>query len=99
VNKSDVLGKNTSGATLDQFRILRSYVRRLLKGLCTEIKKGNVAISPYKKKGSTACSRCSFLSVCQFDTAMKDNRFKQLYDKKDEEVWELMKNRGEDELE
>ena len=90
VNKGDVLGKNTSGATLDQFQILRKYVRKLLKDLCTEIMKGNVNIKPYKKKNSTSCKYCSFLSVCQFDTTMKENAYRLLYDKDNEEVWKLM---------
>jgi ATP-dependent helicase/nuclease subunit B len=91
VNKGDVLGKNTSGATLDQFKLLRVYVRKLLKDLCTEIMRGNVNIRPYKKKGSTSCQYCSFLSVCQFDSTMKDNSYKLLYDKENDEVWDLMK--------
>ncbi len=90
VNKGDVLGKNTSGATLDQFNILRKYVRKLLKDLCTEIMKGNVNIKPYKKKGATSCKYCSFLSVCQFDTTMKENAYRLLYDKDNEDVWKLM---------
>ncbi|MCX7772144.1 MAG: PD-(D/E)XK nuclease family protein, partial [Clostridia bacterium] len=90
VNKGDVLGKNTSGATLEQFKLLRTYVRRLLKGLCTEIMKGKVDIRPYKKKGATSCQYCSFSSVCQFDTGVKDNTYKLLYDRESEEVWELM---------
>jgi ATP-dependent helicase/nuclease subunit B len=75
---------------MEQFKLLRKYVRRLLKNLCEEIMKGNVSIRPYKKKGTTSCKYCSFLSVCQFDTAMKENSFKLLYDKKDDEVWSLM---------
>ena len=65
-------------------------MRKLLKDLCNEIMKGNVSIKPYKKKGSTSCKYCSFLSVCQFDISMKNNSFKLLYDKNNEEVWSLI---------
>jgi ATP-dependent helicase/nuclease subunit B len=65
-------------------------VRKLLKDMCSEIMKGNVSIKPYKKKGSTSCNYCSFTPVCQFDTAMKENSYKLLYDKDNEEVWRLM---------
>jgi len=95
LNKGDVLGKNTSAATLEQFKLLRKYVRKLLKDLCGEIMKGNVPIKPYKKKGSTSCKYCSFSSVCQFDTAMKENSFKLLYDKDNEEIWKLMEQEEE----
>jgi ATP-dependent helicase/nuclease subunit B len=95
INKGDVLGKNSSAATMDQFKLLRKYARKLLKDLCSEIMKGNVSIKPYKKKGTTSCKYCSFLPVCQFDTSMKENSFKLLYDKDNEEVWNLMGEEGE----
>jgi len=95
INKGDVLGKNTSAATMEQFMLLRKYVRKLLKDLCGEIMKGNVSIKPYKKKGTTSCKYCSFLPVCQFDTAMKENSFKLLYDKDNDEVWSLMEQEEE----
>lgn len=90
VNKGDVLGRNTSGATMDQFKSLRVYVKRLLKGMCAELMRGNVAIRPCRKKGFTACANCSFLSVCQFDPSLGENGYRLLHDKKDEDVWGLM---------
>lgn len=90
INKGDVLGKNTSAASPEQFKLLRNHVRRLLKGLCEEVMRGNVSIRPYKKKGITSCMYCSFSAVCQFDTAMKENAFRLLYDKNNDEVWNLL---------
>jgi ATP-dependent helicase/nuclease subunit B len=89
INKGDVLGKS-SAATLEQFNVLRNYVKRLLKGMCTEMLTGNVSIKPYKKKKVTSCQFCSYSAVCQFDPAQKENNFKLLYDKEDNDVWELM---------
>ncbi|ATW23894.1 helicase-exonuclease AddAB subunit AddB [Candidatus Formimonas warabiya] len=94
INKGDVLGKNTSAATMAQFKLLRKYVRKLLKDLCREMMKGNVSIQPYKKKGTTSCTYCSFLPVCQFDTSRKENAFRLLYDKENDEVWSLMGEEG-----
>lgn len=94
LNKGDVLGKNTSGATLEQFKLLRKFARRLLKDICTEIMSGNVEIKPYKKKGLTACSYCSFLPVCQFDPSFKENSYRMLFDKNNDEIWEQMSGRG-----
>lgn len=90
LNKGDVLGKNSSAASLEQFKLLRDHVRRLLKGLCEEIMKGNVPITPYKKKGVTSCMYCSFSGICQFDTGMRENSFRLLYDKGDDEVWSTL---------
>jgi len=36
------------------------------------------------------------LPVCQFDTTMKENTFKLLYDKKDDEIWSLMAQEEEE---
>ena len=52
--------------------------------------KGNVSISPYKKNKSTPCTYCGFKSICQFDAAMKDNRYRILQDRSDDEIWSLM---------
>jgi len=89
INKDESLGRS-SAATLDQFQLLRKYVRRLLKGLCQEIMKGDVIIQPYKKKDTTSCTYCSFSAVCQFDPVRKENTYKLLHEKKDNEVWKMM---------
>jgi len=89
INKGDVLGQS-SAATLEQLNLLRNHVRRLLEGLCREIMQGNVAIKPYKKKGTTSCKHCSFSPICQFDTERKENTFRQLKEMKDSEIWEKL---------
>ncbi len=89
INKGDVLGKS-SAASLEQLKMLRKFVRQLLKGLCGEIMKGNVAIKPYKKQATTSCKYCGFTAVCQFDPVRAENSFKPLYDREDEEIWGLV---------
>jgi ATP-dependent helicase/nuclease subunit B len=93
INKGDSLGRS-SAASLEQFNLLRTYVRKLLMGLCDEMMKGNVPIKPYKKKKLTACTYCNYHAVCQFDTAMKDNHFKLLYEYNDETIWKLLGEQG-----
>lgn len=93
VNKGDVLGKNTSGASLEQFKAIRKYVKNLLKDIGTEIMKGNAEIKPYKKKDTNSCIYCSFLPICQFDTTRKENSFRMLYKKDNDEVWENIKEK------
>lgn len=89
INKGEVLGKS-SAASLEQFRLLRSHVSKLLRKLCSEIMQGTAAIKPYRKKAITSCSYCSFSAVCQFDTAREENTYKTIYERKDEEVWSLL---------
>lgn len=90
LNKGDVIGKNTSCATLDQFKVMRKFIRSLLKRIGNEIVKGKVDIKPCKKKGITACTYCGFLSICQFDTARKENSYRLLFDKPNDEIWDLI---------
>jgi ATP-dependent helicase/nuclease subunit B len=49
-----------------------------------------VDIKPCKKKGITACTYCGFLSICQFDTARKENSYRLLFDKPNDEIWDLI---------
>ena len=89
INKDGSLGRS-SAATMEQFRVLRNHVRKLLTSIGSGILDGNVAVSPYKKKTITACTYCSYSSVCQFDTSMKDNRYRFLADLDEDELWKLM---------
>jgi ATP-dependent helicase/nuclease subunit B len=51
---------------------------------------GNVKLNPYKKKANTACTYCEYRPVCQFDTTMKDNRYRILAEMDDSELWAMM---------
>ncbi len=95
INKGDVLGRS-SAASLEQFHLLKKYVKKLLTGIGEEIMRGNVAIQPYKKKKETSCRYCSYGAVCQVDPIMPDNHYKLLADHKDETVWELLSSEGGD---
>jgi ATP-dependent helicase/nuclease subunit B len=90
INKGDVLGKNSSVATIEQFNILREYIKKLLENLGEEMLKGDISITPYKNKKLTSCQYCSYTSICQFDPVLRDNKYRVIMDKSDDEVWELM---------
>ncbi|MDF2519998.1 MAG: ATP-dependent nuclease subunit [Clostridia bacterium] len=89
INKDQTLGRS-SAASIEQFAMLRRHVKSLLAGLGEEIINGSIAISPYKKKKATPCSYCSYMSICQFDTRLNGNKYRNLQDKKDSEVWEML---------
>ncbi|NJD02171.1 MAG: helicase-exonuclease AddAB subunit AddB, partial [Ruminiclostridium sp.] len=90
LNKGDILGRS-SVATEEQFEVLRSHVRKTLVNIGEEIINGKVGISPFKKRTATACTYCSYSSVCQFDPAMADNNYRFLNDIGDEDVWQLIR--------
>lgn len=89
INKDQTLGRS-SAASLEQFEQLRRHVKSILTKLGEEIIDGSINISPYKKNKSTPCSYCNYMSICQFDTRLKENKFRSLNDKKDSEIWEML---------
>jgi ATP-dependent helicase/nuclease subunit B len=95
INKGGELGRS-SAATAEQFGIIKRHVKRLLYKLGEEMLKGDISISPYRRKKMTACAYCGYMSICQFDTRLSGNSYRNLYDRKDDEVWSLMGgNNGE----
>lgn len=92
MNTDGSLAQNTSAATREQFQLLREYVRNIVVSLCEEMLQGNITIMPCKKKEYIACTFCNYSAICKFDVAIRDNKYKLLIDKSEEELWELIKN-------
>ncbi|MEF9991735.1 MAG: helicase-exonuclease AddAB subunit AddB [Romboutsia sp.] len=90
ITKDGGIGKNTNGVTYDEFEILRRHVKSTIKHLCEDMVGGNIMIAPYKNKSGISCDFCSYSVVCQFDTTLKDNKYRILNDKKNEEVIKIM---------
>lgn len=93
INRDGTLGRS-SAATREQFSVLRGHVRKTLASIGSGIMEGNVTINPYKKKTMCACTYCSFSPVCQFDTSIRDNRYRIISDIKEDELWRLMRKNG-----
>lgn len=89
INKGGDLGRS-SAASAEKFEIMKRHVRKLLYRLGEEMLKGDISISPYRRKGMSSCTYCGYLSICQFDTKLEGNGYRNLYDRKDDEVWALM---------
>ena len=96
LNKGDVLGKASSAATMKQFDDLCSYSKRLLIQMGQEMMEGKISINPYKEKKVTACRFCSYSSVCQFDPSLKDNSYRLIRDMKDDQVWGIIQQGGQE---
>lgn len=91
LTKDGNIGKNTNGVTYEEFDILRKYVKNTVKKLCGEMISGNIGIDPYKNKNVTSCDFCTYSAICQFDTTMRDNKYRILNNKDNDEVIKLMK--------
>ena len=91
LNKDGTLGRHTKGVTYDEFDTIRKYVKDLIKDLCEEMLSGNISISPYKNKDKVSCNFCTYSSICQFDTTLKDNKYKVINKKSDDEIIKMMR--------
>lgn len=82
-------------ATSETFATLQQYVRNVIIDAGVYITSGSVALNPYQKEQQTACTFCSFRSVCQFDATLPENNYRQLQGLKDDQVIANMLERGE----
>jgi ATP-dependent helicase/nuclease subunit B len=90
IKQNGEIGANSSVATSEQFEMLLKHVKEKLMNTCEEMLSGEINIEPYKKKDATPCSYCEYNSICQFDPTLKENTYKIIKDKKDNEIWELL---------
>lgn len=91
VNKEGELSKSSSAATREEFDLLRKHVKNNLSDLCEKLLEGYIKIQPTKFNKVTPCRYCDFKSVCQFDTNIQGNCYKNLKNLKDAEVFEKIK--------
>ena len=83
---------NSSVVTLEQFNILRDYVNEKMIEICEEMLSGEIKIEPCKSSSTNYCDYCDYSSICQFDTSIKDNKYKVIFKKKNEDLWHDMEN-------
>ncbi|MBZ9625503.1 exodeoxyribonuclease V subunit gamma [Clostridium sp. FP2] len=97
IKKDGELGSRSSVATKEQFEMLLKHVKENLVCTCEEMLSGEIDIKPYKKKDITPCAYCEYSAICQFDPTLKENTYKIIKDKKDQEIWELLASESEKE--
>lgn len=78
-------------ASHDEFSLLQKHVRHVYEEAGNRIIDGDVGIAPYKLKDRTPCLFCSFKSVCQFDQSLEDNQYRNLIEKKQKDVLEILR--------
>ncbi|WP_238948170.1 helicase-exonuclease AddAB subunit AddB [Clostridium sp. YIM B02569] len=90
--KTDGSFKATSDVvTEEEFRILREYVNRKMIEICEEMLSGDIKIQPTKNSNIAHCEYCDFSSICQFDTEIKDNKYKIIINKSTNDIWNNIK--------
>ena len=87
--KKDGEFKSTSDVvTEEEFTLLREYVNKKMISLCEDMLCGDVKIEPTKQANRSYCEYCDFSSICQFDTSIKDNKYKVINKKSKTEIWD-----------
>ncbi|MDR0879482.1 MAG: helicase-exonuclease AddAB subunit AddB [Clostridioides sp.] len=86
-----ILGKNNSLVSYDDFEVIRKYVKKVAKEICEKMMDGNIDMEPYKSKKKSSCTFCNFSSICGFDTSLKENNYKGVHEKQNDEVILMMK--------
>lgn len=83
---------NSDVITEEEFTMLRQYVNKKMIELCEDMLSGEIKIQPTKHSNRTHCEYCDFSSICQFDTSIKDNKYKIIIRKSKDEIFNNIKN-------
>ena len=75
----------------EEFDNLRDYVRESIGRILKELFDGNISILPYKDKEKIPCTYCTYKSICQFDTKIEENHYRNLKALSIEALWANMK--------
>ena len=88
---------SSSVVTKEQFELLRNYVNDKMIEICEEMLSGQVKIEPCKSSKVTYCDYCNYSAICQFDTSIRDNKYKVILKKKKDDLWNAMSNKVNEE--
>lgn len=91
LKKDGQFTSNSSAVDEETFMDLIKHVRRLVTEISYEMMKGNIKIAPSKNGQKTACDYCSYTSICQFDSSLEDNEYKNMKKLSNEEVLKRIK--------
>ncbi|SFC69475.1 helicase-exonuclease AddAB subunit AddB [Clostridium uliginosum] len=91
LKKDGEFKSNSDVVTEEEFNILREYVNKKMIDLCEDMLCGDIKIEPTKHLNNTHCDYCDFSSICQFDSSIKDNKYKIIMKKSKDEIWDNIK--------
>lgn len=74
------------------FANLIEYTNKKAKELCESMLNGEIKVQPSKTKNTNACAYCDFSAICQFDTLIENNKYKNIGGKSKNVIIEEIKN-------
>ena len=75
----EALEYNNSSIKKAIILLLRNYVNDKMIEICEEMLSGQVKIEPCESSKVTYCDYCNYSAICQFDTSIRDNKYKVIY--------------------
>jgi len=72
------LYKNAPVISIDDFDLLRRFLREEMARIAGQLLAGVNDIQPYRMKEATPCAFCPYRAVCQFDPLLEGNDFRVL---------------------
>lgn len=91
LTKENEFYKTSSVASIENFNLLRKYVKDTIIQVGNKILNGNVDINPIRKDKYTVCQYCGYDGICQFDKLFKDNKYKSIRKLTNEQFWTEIK--------
>ena len=82
-------------ADYDTFSNLQTYIHYLIQQAGVDMTSGMLRLNPYEFKQKSACTFCSFKSLCQFDPILEENRFRKLTNMKEKDILNKIKEEAE----
>jgi len=89
-------GTSSYAVDQSQFAHLFEHLVDVITGTAERVLNGELAASPYRRRGRSACETCPYRAVCQFDPTVPAETFRTLAPMKPAAVWaRLAGRRGE----
>lgn len=82
--------KTSSAVNTNQFLEIGDYVKDSMVRMGNEILDGNIAISPCKHARRSSCDYCEYLDICDFDTKLTENNYRNFADLDKERILALI---------
>ncbi len=87
-DKDGHLSARSKGIHEEGFQTLTEFVYRKLEREAEEILSGETEANPYRYKKTTPCEYCGYKTVCGFDNRLNEFSYRELKERKKEELWE-----------
>lgn len=94
VKNDGELSERSSAVSEEEFRGLIGHVKNLIREIGAEIIKGKIRIQPCRSGSEISCGYCKFKSICQFDTLLEDNEYRNIRKLSDGQVRGLISGKG-----